>query len=375
MTDRCPCGSSSSVRHAPAPGSHMRVAGIKVERVPHEGVRRLCKACGRTFVVPPHGVAASEREVRDHVAELAFRLGRAGAVDATKLGSTVVDRLVDEWQAARDPETLDAAPDFVLVEPVRLRDKDGFLVLDVDRETLVEVVIERDGLDAWLGREGPLPPLRACVPLDAGVAATVRARLPGATVMVAPSTVLRAIRSALGTGLRALRREPSMRRRNAFPGTASFLRAHEGRAGPGEGWPVEVTALLAAGRVARDIAGSRDAAKGEALWREFEVAVAVPGGAHLARMMATWRDAILSGLDHRFVDRLARAATRIRRLTASRRPTLLIRDYRGLVLLRDYVRETSNPAVPGGRHRTVGAGRPLEGLAELLAGNVTSAPA
>lgn len=161
-----------------------------------------------------------------------------------------------------------------------------------------------------------------------------------------------------------------MARRNAFPGSARFLRALDGRAPQGEGWPVEVTALLSAGRVARAVAQSPDAAAGARLWPEFEMAASVPGGAPLLRLMGTWRDAILAGLDHRFVDRMAVAVAKVRRAAAARRPTLLVRDFRALVLLRDFER-----AVDPGGHGTIAHGRPVAGLAALLSGNGGAAPA
>ncbi len=370
MTVPCPCGAATTVRHGSSSRGYLRPVGGSVEEAPCKAERFLCKACGRTFTVLPPHAREDERRVRDLVAELAFAHGRSGAARASGLGESVVGRLLDRWQSEREPDVLDAAPDFVILDVVPVRDGDAVLVADLDREALAEVSEGPAGLAGWLARPGVLQPLRACLPIDPALARTVREGVPGIQVMVAPSVVLRGIRAALTAGLASLRREPSMARRNAFPGAARFLRALDGRVPQGEGWPVEVTALLSAGRAARAVAGAPDAAVGARLWPEFEMAASVPGGAPLLRLMGTWRDAILAGLDHRFVDRMALAMTKVRRAAAARRPTLLLRDFRALVLLRDFER-TAGPA----GHGTVPHGRPVAGLASLLAGNAPAAPA
>lgn len=370
MTTPCPCGAATTVRHGSSQRSYLRPADGTVEEAPCKAERFLCKACGRTFTVLPPHAREDEGRVRELVAELAFAHGRAGAVRVSGLGESVVGRLVDRWQADRETDVIDAAPDFILLDMVRMRDGTAVLVTDLDREALAEVSDGPDGLAGWLARPGILQPLRACLPIDPALARTVREGVPGIQVMVAPSAVLRAIRVALSAGLSSLRREPSMARRNAFPGSARFLRTLDGRAPQGEGWPVEVTALLSAGRVARAVAQSPDAAAGARLWPEFEMAASVPGGAPLLRLMGTWRDAILAGLDHRFVDRMAVAVAKVRRAAAARRPTLLVRDFRALVLLRDFER-----AVDPGGHGTIAHGRPVAGLAALLSGSGGAAPA
>lgn len=374
MTTPCPCGSPATVRHGPQRRHYLRPAGGTVEKAPCQAERFLCRSCGRTFTVLPPHAADCERQVRDLVAEIAFARGRSGAVRATGLGEAVVNRLVDRWQAEREIDVADAAPDFILIDVVPMRDGPAILVADLDHEALVEIAAGKDGLVRWLSRPGSLQPLRAGLPVDAALAHAVRAAAPGIQVMVAPSAVVRAVRAALTSGLSFLRRDPSMARRNAFPGGARFLRAFDGRAAVGEGWPVEVLALLSAGRAARAVATAPDAAAGARLWREFELAASVPGGAPLLRLMATWRDAILAGLDHRFVDRLTLSLAKVRRAAVARRPSLLVRDFRGLALLRDCERGTAAPVPPGMDGGTRPLGRPLVGLANLLSSAIAPAP-
>ena len=355
MNPACPCGSPRTVRHGAEPGTHLRLEGGRAAKVPCTVPRFLCRGCGRSFARRAPEAEAEEIAVRDRAATLAFELGQAPA--ARELGVTlpVLRTLLKRWRRARDPDTHGAAPDFLIVECATLRGADAILVADLDREILVEVVPDPGRLAEWLVRPGRLPALRTCVPLDPGIAGAVRGALPEAVAMVAPSAVARAMRGALAAGLRILRRLPGMAGRNGFPSTARFVQAVEGSGPVGEGWPREVLALHGAGRLAREIVEAPDAARGAALWPEFEISASVAGGQPLARLMATWRREILSGLDHRFVDRMAGAMHQARRSAQARRPSLAFQDFRGLVLLRDYGR----PAVPGG---------PLAGLIALLRG-------
>ena len=368
MTVACPCGSPAVVRHGTMPRRYLRPCESGVEKVPCEASRFQCKACGRTFTALPAHAVEDERRARELVAELTFLHGRSGAGRRTGLGEAVVDGLLDRWQREREVDVADAAPDFILLDEVRMRDGPVILVADVDRESLVEATPGVEALSRWLARPDILQPLRACVPVDAALAATIGVAVPGIRVMVAPSSLARAIRTALAAGLASLRRDPSMGRRNAFPGVARFLRALDGRVAPGDGWPLEVLALLSAGKAASAVASAPDAAAGLRLWPEYEMAASVAGGAPLRRLMGTWRDAILAGLDHRFVDRMSRMLTKVRRTAAARRPTLLARDFRALALLRDHERAPLGLGLVGRDGATVAAGRRLACLPDLLAG-------
>ena len=374
MNPACACGSPRTVRHGAETGSHLRLAGEVAERVGATFPRFLCKGCGRTFSHRPPEVEQAERLVRERASDLAFALGRAPAARVLGIGPSVLATLLDRWQAAREADMLDASSDFLILESVGLRGAEAILVADVDRESLVEVTAGIERLEGWLARPGSLPALRVCVPLDPALAGVVRRSLPEAELMVAPGAVARSLRGALAAGLRILRRLPGMRGRNAFPSTARFLRAVEGASAACEGWPREVVALHGAGRVAGEIAGAADAESGKALWPEFELTVAVPGGSPLARLMSTWKGAILSGLEHRFVDRIARTVEQVRRLTQARRPSLVFQDFRGLVLLRDYEHRAAPPVAPGAGRGTVAFGRPLEGLVGLLRASAGMVP-
>jgi len=354
MTASCPaCASPRTIRHESLPDREAYArSGDRIERVPCPAARLLCKACGKTFVLRDEGTVAAERQARDHLAERAFRLGRAGAAREAGVTEKVVERLLRDWRQGREPDIAGCEPDFLLLQPASHRGEGRILVVDADAEALVEVLQDRSAVAGWLADPGRVPALRVCVPLDPGLAELARNALPGTVVMVAPSAVRRAIRLALAAGLNGLRRLGYMRGRNAMPGTARFLRAHDGRVEPGEGWPREVLSLLRAGRLASGIVDARAPAEAERSWREFELAADTEGGRPLARMMATWRREILAGLANRFIDRVAGIVDGITRQARARRPALAFEDFRALVLLRD----AEGP----------GRGRALAGLRERL---------
>lgn len=314
---------------------------------------------------------ALEREAREWVVETAFAHGRAGAVDRSGLGASVVDGIVDHWLASREGDVVDAQPDTVALDEVRTRLGGAIAVADLDNDALVEVLPDREALSRWLARPGMAQPLRVGLPVDAALATIVRGAVPGVRLLVAPVNAMRAVRAALAAGLSALRREPGMSRRNAFPGSARFLRALDGRVAACGGWPVEVTALLSAGRAAEHVVRAPDAREGARRWPEMELALSVPGAAPLARLMRTWREAILEGLDNRFVDRASAALSRVRRMSVSRRPSLLPRDLRGLYLLRDCRRGLVYGAGGDEAPVSVPLGRSLDGLVTMLAASGT----
>jgi hypothetical protein len=339
----CPCGSPRTVLHERKEVSSLRLAGNQVEVVRLPASRRLCRSCGRTFVEKDPVAASLERKAAEHLARLTFRLGRAGACRESGLGEKRLDRVLRQWREGRESEREEVESDFLLIGTALQRGDDRILVVDADRETLVEVLDGGASLGAWLARDGVATPLNVCIPLDAGIAACVRRSLPGTAVLVAPSVVRRAIRTALASGLSALRRLPGLLGCNAMPGTARFLRAFDGRAPRGDGWPREVLGLLAAGEGARRITTTQAPDGLRQAWREFEILVDVPGGRPLARLMATWQGEITEGIGHRFVDRIAGLTDRLSRQATLYRPALAFEDFRSLVLLMD----TSEPAGPG----------------------------
>jgi hypothetical protein len=361
LSPACPCGGRNAIRHATEPSKPLRLDGTRVVRVPSVSTRFLCRSCGGTFLVKDPVAVSGEIAAREHIAERVFAMGRDGAAREADTSHSTVKRLMRDWCHIREPGVEDADPDFLVVDVIAARGDGRVLLVDADGETLVEVLETVSDLSGWLERPGRLQPLRVCVPVDAGVAAAVRKSSPDSTLMVAPSTAWRAIRSTLGAGLGALRRDPSMHRRNGFPGVAGFLRALDGRVAPGEGWPREVLALLTAGRAARGVVSARDAATGRRMWPEMEVAAAVKGGSPLLRLLSVWREAILAGLDNRFVDKVCATMARVGRLVRGRRPALGFPDFRALVLLRDY--RQPGPANAGG---TTAPGRPLVGLLDVL---------
>lgn len=364
MTASCEhCGSGRLVRKGRSRRTFERLRDGVI--APYDGAvtRVLCRGCGRNGTLYDQGDLAADREVRDHVVERVFALGRNAAAIATGVPRTTVQRHVEAWCAAREADVLDVAPDFLLLEPVRIRGEDCILAIDVDREALVEILPAGEALQAWLGAPGRLPALRVCARVDPATISTVRASLPATKVMVAPAVAARALRMEADLCLRGLRRRPSAKGCNAMPTPNEFSRSLAPDAGVEPGWPTAVTALRAAVRAVLELIAAKSRSEGERRLPEAELAASSCD--RILRWLRVWLDPVLEGLDHAFVDRTAMLAAGIRRAIVRRRPALGLADVRALTLLRDFVRRTMPPR-PGMPPRTVHVGRPLEGLEQAL---------
>lgn len=333
--------------------------------LPYEGTaaRVLCRACGRNGTVYDEADREAERALRTHVVERVFALGQSGAAAETGVARATVQRHVEAWCALREPEVLDAAPDFLLLEPVRVRGADCLLAVDVDRGTLVELLAAGDPVRAWLADPGRTPALQVCTPLDPALISLVGAALPEVRIMVSPAAAARGLRTEAELAFRALRRHATTRGCNGMPTAPEFTRSLAADGAPGPGWPRTAIALRAAARAVLDLLALTSRAEGERRWAETELAAA--GSDRILRWLRVWREPVLEGLDHAFVDGTAAIVAGVRRAMARRRPVLGLADFRAFALLRDFVRR-SVPTPPGMPPRAVSEGRPLAGLTEML---------
>ena len=369
MTAACGhCGSERLVRKgAFHPTFHRIQDGVAV---PYEATaaRVLCRACGRNGSVYDEADLAAERALRRHVVERVFLLGQSGAAIETGIPRATVQRHVEAWCALREPEVLDVAPDFLLLEPVRIRGADCILAVDVDRGTLVELLAAGDPVRAWLADPGRMPALQVCTPLDPALISLVGTALPEVRIMVSPAAAARGLRTEAELAFRALRRHATARGCNGMPTAPEFTRslAADGAPGPrhAERWPRAAIALRAAARAVLDLLALSSRAEGERRWAETELAAA--GSDRILRWLRVWREPVLEGLDNAFVDGAAGLVAGVRRAMARRRPFLGLADLRAFALLRDFVRR-SVPTPPGMPPRAVSEGRPLAGLEALLA--------
>lgn len=365
MTAACRhCGSQRIVRKgAFHPVFHRILDGVVV---PYgaTAARVLCRDCGRNGSAYDPADLAMQRAVRDHVVERVFTLGQSAAAAETGVPRATVQRHVEAWCAAREPEVLDVAPDFLLLEPARVRGLDCVLVVDVDRGTLVEVLSAGASVTDWLAAPGRPAARQVCVPPDPAIASLVAAALPNARIMVSPGRAARALRTEADLAFRHLRRRANETGCNGMPATAEFSRALDVKGSPGPGWPRSAANLLAAARAVLDLLAVRTRCEGERRWAETELAAA--GAVRILRWLQVWREPVLEGLDHAFVDATVRLAAGVRRAIARRRPVLGFADLRAFVLLRDFVRR-SMPVPAGFPPRVVSEGRPLVGLTDMLA--------
>lgn len=364
MTATCPhCGSLRLVgKGRCSPTFHRIRDGVAV---PYKAtaLRVLCRACGRNGSVYDPVDLAAERAVRSHVVERVFALGQSAAALETGVPRTTVQRHVEAWCASRELEVLDAAPDFLLLEPVRICGIDRVMIVDVDREALVEILTAGEAVRGWLCDPGRPSALRICTPPDPSIVRLVGSALPNVRTMVSPSAAARAVRTEADLGFRFLRRRGKASGCNGMPTASEFQRSLAREGAPGPGWPRMVAALATAARAALDLLGSRSREEGERRWAETELAAA--GAERILRWLRVWREPVLEGLDHAFVNATAKLAAGVRRAIARRRPVLGFTDLRAFVLLRDFVRR-SVPVPPGFPPRAISEGRPLAGLAAML---------
>lgn len=364
MTTACGhCGSERIVRKGVFhPTFHRILDGVAVS-YEATAARVLCRACGRNGSVYDQADLAAERAVRAHVVERVFALGQSAAASETGVPRATVQRHVEAWCASREPEVLDAAPDFLLLEPFRIRNVDCVMAVDVDRGTLVEMLTSGESVRRWLCDPGRPSALQVCTPLDPSIVALVGSALPDARTMVSPAAAARGVRTEADLAFRSLRRQGRATGCNGMPTASEFQRSLARDGAPGPGWPRTVAALTTAARAALDLLGSRSRAEGERRWAETELAAA--GSERILRWLRVWREPVLEGLDHAFVDATVRLAAGVRRAIARRRPVLGFADLRAFALLRDFVRR-SVPTPPGFAPRAVSEGRPLAGLEAML---------
>lgn len=362
----CPrCSSIDLVSRGTESHSALVVRDGRLVEIEGRSRRLTCKSCGKTSSHRDDGLVDASHEARDLIAETVHRLGQTAASAELGVPRSTVQRHLARWREAREPEIVGAAPIFLLVDVAHVRGADRVLVVDLDRETLVEMLEGHDDLATWLGEASRAPAVRVCMGLDARLAAIVRTGLPAAEVMVAPSTMRRAVRTEAILATRALRCSPDLRGRNGMPFPQEMADAlREGRRTPGQ-WPMEAGAVLTASRAAFHLLDAKDRGSAERAWPQFEMAVGLAPMPRLARLFATWREPILAGVDHRFVDRASMLVSKARRALATRRPSLGFQDLRGFALMDGFETALEGLPIPGSQ-TPVAVGRPLAGLLEAL---------
>lgn len=362
MTPSCRhCGSTRVVRDGQSSRETLRLRDGRVERAATPTTRLACRSCGRTSTHIPHEAALAQAAARDHVVDLAFAKGRRTTARETGLDRSTVGSLLEDWAAVREEEPARAAPDFLMVETVRIAGKDHSLLVDVDAEGLIEILPDAGSIPDWAAQPGRPSPLRVCHGLDPATRTAVERGMPDAERMIAPRGVARALTTRALLSLRSLKAKAHGS--NAFPRPSEFVLAL--RSSPGEGWPVAPANLAGATRAALGVLAARDRIEAERRWPEFALAASGPESRSVLALMQTWRTEILVGVEHRYVDETWDLAMAARRALASRRPVLAFDDLRRLALLRDFV-SAEEPAIPGRSRRVVAKGTSLAGLPAAL---------
>lgn len=333
MKPICPhCRSSRVVRDGTYERSIRCLRNGCVVQLPSSSTRISCKDCGRTASIISDTDRAEGVAVREHVVGIALAKGRNAAARETSVSRSTVSAYLDEWSQPRESDPARAAPDFLLVEAVRVGGRDRSLLVDVDRETLVEMLDDGGKIADWAGVPGRLHPIRACLGVDPAIAAVARSAMPDTRLMVAPAAVARAVKTRALVALRTLRARSLGS--NGFPRAEEFLRGVATTVG--EGWPLVACALANTVRSALSVLGARDRQEADRLWPEFAIASSGTESRSILTLMTTWREEILEGIEHRFVDGIWKKTQAVRRALSARRPILSFADLRRLALLRDF---------------------------------------
>lgn len=362
MTPSCRhCGSSKVVKDGQSSREDLRLAAGEVEQVVVPVARYACRSCGRTSNLIPDEARIARDAVRDHVVDRVFASGRRMTARETGLGRSTIGLLLEEWGSVREEEPARAAPDFLMVETVRIGARDHVLLVDVDSEGLIEILRDASSIPEWAAEPGRPSPLRVCHGIDPATKAAIERGMPDAERMIAPRGVARALTTRALLSLRSLKAKAYGS--NAFPRPSEFVLAL--RSSSGEGWPPAPAVLANATRAALSVLESRDRIEAEHRWPEFAFAAAGPESRSVLSLMETWRAEILSGVEHRYVDTTWSLAMAARRALASQRPVLAFDDLRRLALLRDFV-SVEEPPIPGRARRVVAKGTRLAGLPSAL---------
>lgn len=363
----CPrCGSGSLVSRGTEGYTALAIEGGRIVERDGLSQRFTCRDCGRTSSHRDPSLEQASHQAHALVVDTAHRMGQTAAAACLGLARATVQRHMARWRDAREEEVAGAAPAFLLLDVAHLRRADRILVVDLDRETLVEMLEGHGALAGWLSNGARAPAVKVCLGVDPRIASIVRESLPTARLMVAPTTMRRIVRGEAILATRTLRRAPAARGRNGMPFPAEMAQALSGLSPVPEQWPMDAGAILTGARAAMHLLSLRGRDEAEAAWPQFELAVAMAPMPRLGRLFSTWREPILDGIDHRFVDRAADLAAAARRALSTRRPSLGFQDLRGYALMDGFETVVEGLPIPGVVPTPVSVGRPLAGLVEAM---------
>lgn len=361
----CPnCSSNLLVSRGTERHAALVVEGGRLVEVEGVSQRLTCKACGKTSTHRDGALSEASHEAHALIVDTTHRLGQTAASAELGIPRTTIQRHMARWRDAREPEVRRAAPSFLLVETASLRGAERVLVVDLDRESLIEMLQAPGDLREWIDDPDRAPAVKVCMGIDARLSGIVRECLPGAEVMVAPSTMRRAVRMEAILSTRAVRRAPETRGRNGMPFPQEMARVlREGGPAPDE-WPSIACAVLSASRAALDLLASPTRDRAERAWPQFDMAARLAPVQRLSRLFSTWREPILAGIDHRFVDGPTTLVSRARRALVTRQPRLGFQDLRGYALMDGFQSVVEGLPIPGVPQVPISVGKPLR---ELLA--------
>ncbi len=369
MTISCThCGSTDVVGHGTSMTTSQVVVSGSLVDATFKVSRVICKACGRTGSTRDPALLLAEASVRDHLVRLVFQHGQAEASRLSGCPRSTLQRHLKAWCDAREYDVQRAEPTLLLIDTVTLRGADRPLVIDLDRETIVEILPGTQELSGWLTQSGRAPAVRVCIAINSEIRSTVAGCLPKADIMIAPETARRRLLVEGALSLRSLKRHPGMIGSNGMPLQTEFSSAVFSDHPDTIGWCRSAASLAGAVRVGLAILRARSANEARSLLPEFEIASSGTESRRIWQFIKTWWVAILAGIEHRYVDRVAEMTSRIRRDLAAKRPVLGFFDTRAFAVLDGFERRAESPLTMSGRVPAhISRGRPLASLISALA--------
>lgn len=361
------CGSIEVVGHGSSMATTQVVRSGRLVEESFKISRVICKACGRTGSSKDPALLLAEATVREHLVRLVFSHGQAEASRLSGCPRSTLQRHLKAWSDAREDDVRNAEPALLLIDTVTLRGADRPLVIDLDRETVVELLPGTQELPGWLTQSGRAPAVRVCIPINSEIRAAIIECLPRANILIAPESARRRLLVEGALSLRSLRRHPSLLGSNGLPLQGEFSAAVLSVQPDTTGWCRAAASLAGAVRVGLAILNARSADEARSLLPEFEIASSGSESRRICQFVKTWWFAIMSGIEHRYVDRVAEMASRIRRDLAAKRPVLGFADARAFAVLDGFERRAESPLGWAGRAPAqVSRGRPLAGLMKSL---------
>lgn len=320
--DRCPmCTRGRLVRFGTRRLHVLTLDGQgKAIREQTDAQRWRCKACSHTFAERPDSFF-----VRDTVVETAMKRGLVEASTLHALDVRTVGRMVRDWINVREGELAIDVPDVVEVTALPTGLGVRVIVSAPHEQAILDVLEGPDALLAYAASHGSVPSLVA-VDVDPVVARAVAVAWPEASLAVPPSSAARAVLTAATSSFRGLVRSGVAAGRN-YREDPRLLSVHDQDLTAADRdelscWSAGLRRFRAAVvLLLRDLLQG-DLTEFSASVRRVQRTIAeLSSGGSLDTLLINWGPAILTGVEHRWLDGAHEAVKALRDEVLRLKPT------------------------------------------------------